>query len=151
MQTILEIVRLWWQPVNAFEALRQHAPFWMAFGCAWLAAFVYAAAALPLAGYALGGMSADLVVGGTKGFVLFATRTATMLTLFVAAWYAPFNQWLGNWFGPREKDWRTNYRAFTTCVLAALCAALMAALKCSRSRSDSSKLMARGMGMIQRS
>ncbi len=128
MQTILDIVSLWWQPMNALEALRQRAPFWMAFGCAWVAAFVYAAATQSLAGYALRSASTDLIAGGTWGFVLLAARTAMMLTLFVAAWYAPFNQWLGNWFGPRAKDWRTNYRAFTTCVLAALCAALMAAL-----------------------
>jgi hypothetical protein len=128
MQTILEIMRLWWQPLNALEALRQRASFWMAFACAWVAAFVYAAAAQSLAGYAMRSSSTDLIAGGTMGFVLLAARIATMLTLFIAAWYAPFNQWLGNRFGPRAKDWRTNYRAFTTCALAALCAALMVAM-----------------------
>ncbi len=132
MYAIADIFSLIWQPFHALESLRKRAAFGTAFGCAWLACFVYTFVAQPLAMYAQGspaleGSKAALLIG----YGLPAARTATMLALFVAAWYAPVALWLGNKFGERAKYaayWPSTYRGFVTCSLAALTVAVLMSL-----------------------
>lgn len=136
MYVFHEIFSLCWQPFAALDTLRKRAPFWSVFACAWLAAFVYTSAAQSLAGYVQGDAALAVAVSGSRLMAVVeritpAIRNATMLTLFIAAWYAPLALWLGNRFDARAKFahyWHDTFRGFASCVLAVLAFSLLAAL-----------------------
>lgn len=136
MHVFNEIFSLGWQPFAALAALRKRAPFWSVFACAWLAAFVYTSAAQSLAGYVQGEAAFVFASNGSRWLATLeritpAIRNATMLTLFVAACYAPLALWLGNRLGARAKFahyWPDTFRGFASCALAALAFSLLAAL-----------------------